>query len=465
MELGHKEPSRAGLFRRLQRWIAVAIALAVLCLAALKFEWWPPTAELREPLEFVGRQAEIHLDVKDRGSGLKSVEVALEAGGNRYQILSESYPSTGWRGSGVYEKSIDLSFAPREAKVPEGPATLVVRAVDFSWLNLFHTRPAVLSQPVTVDTTPPNIEVLTSQHYMRLGGSDLVIYKVSKDAVRSGVEVDRYFFSGTRGLFPDPDVVAAMFAIPYDLTPSVRPKILAEDRAGNRRETDFHVSVKPRKFHERSLEVDDDFLKRKVPELLEANHLPPNDDLLAGYLAINRDLRSRSESKIHALCSQPQEKPMWSEAFLRQPNSAPLSSFADRRTYTHNGQVIDSQRHLGFDLASQRQSEVLAASDGKVVYADNLGIYGNAVILDHGLGVFTLYGHLSSIHVAPGQPVKRGDVLGRTGETGLAAGDHLHFSVMVDGVHVDPVEWWDPHWIGDHISAKMKEFEKPSTKS
>ena len=154
---------------------------------------------------------------------------------------------------------------------------------------------------------------------------------------------------------------------------------------------------------------------------------------------------------------------LWSEVFLRQPDSAPLSSFADRRTYKHDGTVIDSQTHLGFDLASLRQSPVVAENNGKVVFAENLGIYGNVVILDHGLGLFSLYGHLSSIGVAVGQSVQRGDSLGRTGETGLAAGDHLHFSIMVDGIHVDPIEWWDPKWVADHVTEKLKSFENPAT--
>ena len=123
--------------------------------------------------------------------------------------------------------------------------------------------------------------------------------------------------------------------------------------------------------------------------------------------------------------------------------------------------MIDNQTHLGFDLASLRMSPVAAGNDGKVVFADNLGIYGNTVILDHGLGLFTLYAHLSSISVKVGETVTRGQAIGQTGATGLAGGDHLHFSAMVRGIHVDPVEWWDPKWITDHVKAKIEEFGKP----
>jgi murein DD-endopeptidase MepM/ murein hydrolase activator NlpD len=443
-------------------WTIVIVLAVVGYAAVVKFEWSRPTASLREPLDYLGRNAQIALDVADRGTGLSSLQVAIDAAGTRFEVLSETYPSEDWRGSGIHEKSVTLPVSPRDAKIPEGPATLVVTARDGSWLNFLSKPGPTLSKSITVDYTPPTIEVLTTQHYMRLGGSDVVVYKASKDAVRTGVQVDRYFFPGAKGFLSDPEVAASLFAVPQDLTTSVRPKVVAEDAAGNRRETEFWVAIKPRVFAEKTLDVTDDFLKRKVPDLIDLNHLQPTEDLVAGYLDINRNLRKQSEEIIRKACAHSEPKLLWSEVFLRQPDSAPLSSFADRRTYKHDGKVIDTQTHLGFDLASLRLSPVIAENDGKVVYADNIGIYGNVVILDHGLGLFSLYAHLSSIGVALGQAVKRGDPIGRTGETGLAAGDHLHFSTLVDGIHVDPVEWWDPKWVADHVTDKLKAFENPS---
>ena len=77
-------------------------------------------------------------------------------------------------------------------------------------------------------------------------------------------------------------------------------------------------------------------------------------------------------------------------------------------------------------------------------------------ILDHGLGLFTLYAHLSSIDVKVGDSVAKRQILGKTGETGLAVGDHLHFGVYLDGVAVLPVEWWDQKWIDDNITPKLE---------
>ena len=135
------------------------------------------------------------------------------------------------------------------------------------------------------------------------------------------------------------------------------------------------------------------------------------------------------------------------------------ASFADYRTYRYNGQIVDHQTHLGFDLAGLQHMPIQAANDGVVVYAGFMGIYGNAVILDHGCGLQTLYGHMSSIDAKPGETVKRGQVIGRSGETGLAGGDHLHFTVLIDGIPVNPTEWWDPHWIHDRIQAKLTQYQ------
>ena len=140
---------------------------------------------------------------------------------------------------------------------------------------------------------------------------------------------------------------------------------------------------------------------------------------------------------------------------MPMPNAQVMSAFADRRTYYYNDQEIDRQDHLGFDLASVRHAELPAANSGVVVLARYFGIYGNAVVIDHGFGLMTLYGHLSSIDVEEGQRVERGQTVGRSGQTGLAAGDHLHFTVLLQGMAVNPIEWWDPGWIRDRLHRKL----------
>ena len=146
---------------------------------------------------------------------------------------------------------------------------------------------------------------------------------------------------------------------------------------------------------------------------------------------------------------------LWSEPFLQLSRSKVEAFFADERTYYYQGEVIDRQTHQGFDLASLARSPVEAANTGKVVWAGYLGIYGNCVVIDHGMGLMSLYGHLSSISVSRGEQVRQGQSLGRTGRSGLAGGDHLHFGMFLHGVQINPLEFWDPSWVRKHIFARL----------
>ena len=148
---------------------------------------------------------------------------------------------------------------------------------------------------------------------------------------------------------------------------------------------------------------------------------------------------------------------LWRDPFQPLANAAVEAKFADYRTYFSLGKEVDRQVHLGFDLAVTSQVPILAAQKGVVMLAEYLGIYGNCVILDHGMGVQSLYGHLSSIAVTVGDTVEKEQEMGKSGMTGMAGGDHLHFTMLVNGQMVNPVEWWDQHWIQDRIIRKLRE--------
>jgi murein DD-endopeptidase MepM/ murein hydrolase activator NlpD len=452
---------RDGIWRgRFRASVVVLLLGGIVFLAMTKLEWHRPTAELVHPVDALGRTSTIDVHIADPQTGLSRARVEIESGGARTVLASEEYSAASWRKSTTPETTISAPLQAIERKIPEGPATVRVYADDYSWLRWFRRERPILEAQATVDVTPPTLEVLSTEHYVKVGGAEFLVYKVSSDTVRSGVQVEQYFFPGTAGMFDDPGIQAAFFAVPQELDVRVVPKAVAIDAAGNRREVNFHTVVKPRRFAEKTLVLDDAFLERKVPEILAATGSPPQADLVQGYLYVNRTIRKQSEERVREATRTSAKTQLWDGAFLRQPNSSPLSGFADRRSYVYQGKTIDAQTHLGFDLASLRQSPVTAAANGNVVFAGPLGIYGDAVILDHGLGIFSLYGHLSAITTQVGATVQRGDTIGRTGETGLAGGDHLHFSVMLWGTHIDPVEWWDGKWIRDHVTAKLDAYPR-----
>src|SRR6185295_17115341 len=173
------------------------------------------------------------------------------------------------------------------------------------------------------------------------------------------------------------------------------------------------------------------------------------------FVAVNKTLRKQNEGKIVEVTRNATPQILWKGAFTQLSNSKVEANFADFRTYTWNGEAVDSAYHLGYDLSVTKHYPIEAANSGKVVFAEDLGIYGNTVILDHGLGLFTLYGHMSAFDVKVGDAVKQRQPLGKSGETGLAAGDHLHYGVYLHGVAVLPVEWWDQKWIDDNIQPKL----------
>jgi len=183
---------------------------------------------------------------------------------------------------------------------------------------------------------------------------------------------------------------------------------------------------------------------------------PGEKTALDVYKRVNTELRKQNEADLLKIAQNTSPTPLWSGPFLRLPNSAGRANFGDQRDYYYEGEKIDHQTHMGVDLASVANAPVPAANAGRIVYAGFFGIYGNCVIIDHGLGLQSLYSHLDEIAVGQDAVVKKGDIIGKTGTTGLAGGDHLHFGMIIGGLQVSPIEWWDDHWIIYNILAHLK---------
>ncbi len=435
---------------------ALVFILALVVLAGvvwwLKLEPGPPTVEFAQLHEPIGRTANGEIVVRSTGRpGLRYVEVRLVANGQPITLHNEEIPASPI----VNERRIVLDTDLTSTGAVEGPAKLEVIAGTYAWHLFGGERETAASRDVAIDTTPPHVEVITTQNNMRLGGVALALFHVTPDATDVSVKVDQYTFPAVRGYFADPTVALALFAVPQDLSSAARPIVRAVDAAGNVTEVSLPVSIKSRTFPERQLQIDDAFLQRKVPEILSKSGKPVPADLVQGYLTVNRDVRKESEDRLDVITEHSADVPLWTGVFHRQTNAAPMSAFADRRSYIYKGETIDKQTHLGYDLASLKRAPVEATQAGVVLFAGYLGIYGDTVVIDHGLGIASLYGHLSSIGVTEGQKVQAGEIIGQTGETGLAGGDHLHFSILLRGVQVDPVEWWDPKWMREHLSDEL----------
>jgi len=413
-----------------------------------------PQISLGAPFDLVGRNAPLVIDVKDR-AGLKSLRATVTQGDKEQVIADEKYDPP--------RNEVQVKWAPAQdpkVRLKDGPGKLTVVARNVSWGGFFKGRASTFTKDFTARLTPPRIEVLTRQHYVNQGGCDMVVYKVTPAEAESGVVVGPAFFKG----FPlpgaaDPAVRFAIFALPYDVDPATPIRLRARDEAQNESLVGFWVKVFPRNFRTREIELDDAFLNKVVPEIMsQTSSLTDQGDLLKNYLAINRDVRKANNQALVELAARSKPEFLWKEPFRQLSNSQVEASFADHRIYRYLGQEVDRQDHLGYDLATVARAPVSASNDGVVLMTQFFGIYGNTIVLDHGYGLLSLYGHLSAFSVKEDDRVKRAQTIAQSGETGLAGGDHLHFSMILQGTQVDAREWWDPHWIHDRIQVKLEEY-------
>jgi len=427
-----------------------------------------PTIEIVQPAGLIGTAGRLEVTVEAPGGRLSSLDIELVQNGRSFPLVSLASAPPGTLQQETATR-VRVTRGVGKADLPalvSGPATLVVRAsrpVFFGWRQ----RVSEATRAVEVRLEPPRLAVLSTHHFLNHGGAEFVVYRVTPPEAASGVLVGDVEYRG----FPaaamhldgisltDPSLKVAFFALLYDQDLETPVHLFARDAAGNTARLALDHRVFPRPFARTRIDLDDAFLERVVPEILShvPDLVPAPHDRLQAYLAINGELRRRNAAQIAQLAARTAPEQLWRGAFAPHARAQVESRFADHRTYYYKGREVDAQVHLGYDLAVTANVPVRAANDGVVVFADYLGIYGQTVVVDHGLGVQSLYAHLSSIAVAPGMRVARGQVLGRSGRTGLAGGDHLHFTMLVGGHMVSPVEWWDAHWIEDRIARKLRD--------
>ncbi len=401
-----------------------------------------PQIEVNPQVTVVGEATPVTVRVQDP-RGVRHMSSFVEQGGARY-AASENAQATKTADS-------DWSFTVGAKSTPqlhEGDAKFIIEATS----NDFVHKTAHWEGNIRVVTRPPSITTDGEQHYLYQGMAELTTFSVAGGWTDAGVRVgDQKFRSwpvpgGKSGRF-------SLFAFAWNMPASTPPVVYASNGTGSD-VTSPLVAIFPKKeqpkYTTHELQISDAFLQKVVGEL------DPNGkgDPVARFVKINSDMRHANNKTLSDLRLKTADHFLWSQPFARQ-HAAAESSFADLRKYIYQGKKIDQQVHLGYDLAGTQHMGVQASNDGRVVYAAPLGIYGNCIVVDHGYGLQTIYGHLSQINVHEGDMVKRGQVMGQSGMTGMAGGDHIHFAMQLDGVQIDPKEWWDPHWIKDHIAKRV----------
>ncbi|MBW1649879.1 MAG: M23 family metallopeptidase [Deltaproteobacteria bacterium] len=391
--------------------------------------------------------------VSDAKSGLRNLSILLIKDGIETVIFEKSFPKT----KRVYTYNFNVSIKSKDLQIKDGKALLKAMASDYSWRNSGSGNLTQIEKEIIIDTKPPRIEILSGAHNIIQGGAGLVIYKLSEPCKISGIKVGDNFFPGYLSGAKNKNIFFAFIGLNYDQPTNTAIAAQAVDYAGNEAKTSFYKYFKKAFFKQDIINITDGFLEQKMPEFSDDINLKTKEaSLIEQFLEINRDVRKANFKQIRQICADTEHKKLWEKTFLRFPQSVTRAGFADARTYKYKGKNIDNQVHLGIDLASTAYSKIPAANSGRVVFAEFLGIYGNTVIIDHGLGLFSLYAHLNRIDVEKGADVKKKDIIGRTGMTGMAGGDHLHFSMLVHNIFVNPIEWFDASWIKNNITSKIE---------
>lgn len=425
------------------------------------YEFEKPQLSLLSDTSLLGSSADISIGVTDEKSGIQEVQVFLVQGQKRFKVhgrknVRQSYLMQA--GPVTMEETFPLDTA--SLGFDDGRADIEVIARDFSFWRWMQGNETSSSYPVVLDTKAPKIWLVDSPQSMRPGSSGIVIYRVSEPIEKHGVEIDGVYHPGFAVSARGEDIYGAMIAINYDAESIQKAVVQAYDRAGNEGSVSFGINLRKVDKKRDRIDVSESFLNQKMPEFSQYYpEMLAMGSLLEQYIFVNNKIRQMNAESIRKICATSSPERLWDGIFKRMRRSSRRAGFADYRSYYYDGKKIDDQVHLGVDLASVRQAEVEAANRGVVVAADYLGIYGNMVVVDHGIGVFTLYSHMSQIHVKVGDQVENGTVLGKTGNTGMAGGDHLHFSVLVNGVFVNPLEWWDKSWLDLHVLNYLSNSE------
>ena len=432
------------------RTLIVFIFLIALAIAVLLAFSATPLVNLSPSMTALGQATPVTVRVSDP-HGIRRMAAFVEQNGARYLVAEQKQPARRivWQrkvADAAWEFTAGAKTTPQ---LKDGKAQLIVEATS----NDFRGSTTRVAREVTVVTQPPMISVDSDQHYLYLGMADLVTFNVSGYWTEAGVSVGSATFRGWPMPGGKPGFFS-LFAFPWDVPAGTAPVVYATNPGGNR-VTGQMVFAFPKKeqpkYRVRDLQVDDRFLQKAVSELDPTG----SGDVVTRFLKINKEMRRANNQALSDLRLKTEARFLWSQPFRQQSNSKVESNFADVRNYIYQGKKIDQQVHLGYDLSVTQHIGVEASNDGRVVYAAPLGIYGNCIVVDHGYGLQSIYGHLSEIGVRDGDMVKRGQVMGKSGQTGLAGGDHIHFSMQLDGVQIDPREWWDAHWIKDHIAKRV----------
>jgi len=445
-------------------WIVILIALiggGAFIYTSKSFERNAPTIECANSI-YWNRKDPLKIKLSDE-SGLKSYEIKIRDDKNEIVVANEMILET------VHDKLVEIKYPkkavngvlldPRAKKLQ-----ITFSATDKSNWNFFQGNSITKKINVFVDYKRPDVNILSNSYSITKGGSALVVFQVKDTALKSfSVEAAGRTFKAQP--YKKEGYYATLLAWPFNVENFVA-NIRAEDMAGNKRIANIPLYLLNKNYKTSWIEAKDKFIDGKISDLIDTEpKYSTIENRLEKLKTINETMRLDNEKVIHTLSENVSDEMLdsWKiKKFYPLKNAAKVASFGDERHYYYKNREneVSQSYHVGLDMASTKMAKIVSSNAGTVVYDEYNGIYGNMPMIDHGLGLYTIYGHCSNILVQKGDKVAPGFTIAQTGKSGLALGDHLHFGVLVQGVEVRPEEWMDKKWIREKIEKVFKEADK-----
>lgn len=387
-------------------------------------------------------------------SGLKSYKIILKSRNGEIVLQNEQFM--------VAKNSLKIELSPPRSAyaMKDKNIRIFVEATDVSKWNFLNGNTARSEFKLTIDKRRPSLNIVSHSYKIKKGGSALVIFKAT-DTNLKNIYIQTNFGKKFKAQpFYKDGYYISLLAWPVTQK-SFRATIYAQDYANNISKSYIPLYLKDKKYRLSNIKLSDRFLKGKIAQLSEEfTETGGVSDSIEQFKIINEDVRAKNEKLIHEITSNVSNS-MISDFKINKmyplKNAKIVASFGDHRKYSYKGDPISESYHLGLDMASNAMADIKPQNGGEVVYSNYNGIYGNMPVVYHGLGLYTLYGHCSSINISNGDYLQAKGTIAKTGKSGYAMGDHLHFGVLVQGIEVRPEEWMDDKWMKLNISDVIKE--------
>ena len=441
----------------------IMITILLVLVAGVGFVKLSPEFEQNKPIITI--KDNIYWNLKDildlkisDESGIKYYKVSFNDGTKLIELNSQVLSQP--------QKELNIKINPPKLDMffKGTSGSLEIEAFDNSKWNFLEGNKVKKIIHVAIDNKKPTANVIDNSRYIRRGGSGIVIVKVEDLNLKESYISFNDKIKFQLIPFYKENYFVSLIAWDVNIETFKRINLIAIDKAGNKTITKIPFYTQKLRVKKDTIAISSNFIESVSANVLEQSGEDIPVELSKRFIKQNRALRDKNVKTLRELGLKQMDMSKVDnfdiKRFKRLKGSRTAAGFAEKRSYLYKNEKIDEAWHLGMDWASVRKATIKTSNSGKVIFNNYLGIYGNTIIIDHKMGLASLYAHTSTSHVQLGDIVKAKQKIANTGSTGAVMGDHLHFGILIQGVEVNPLEWMDKNWIKNNIAKTIKNSKK-----